>query len=349
MQYLLTLCFVLVAVGQQIKGNGKHHKHKNKEIGFVQVSADLNDQRIILEGIIQQVNQLALLVQRQNVFDDSMRQRPFDLMGQLDRLDKLELYPEESKIIQSLKQQLNIISNAMDVDDDIQQCDDEDVCQICQSSMYYQLDDDNWYMIGFEHGFKKEFQFLLDSAKQALGSDGDLLLAFSSENHICLQFVNLKHPIDINGVLKLYLGTTLNDYQNKLIHLPTHGIPLEFLVRAEYQNRNFIYKNLKLIVNDNSQRDILGGRLNKLQFSIFDQNVFIEYDGQFYIQSQIYPFQVKTIQGNTKSEQINIKYSKNIAEQYLSSFILKDTFKFSQMQASTYTNSTDIVISVELD
>ncbi|CAD8207804.1 unnamed protein product [Paramecium octaurelia] len=349
MQYLLALCFVLVVVGQQIKGNGKHHKHKNKEIGFVQVSADLNDQRIILEGIIQQVNQLALLVQRQNVFDDSLRQRPFDLMGQLDRLDKLELQPEESKIIESLKQQLNIISNAMDVDDYIQECDGEDVCQICQASVYYQLDDDNWYMIGFEHGFKKEFQFLLDSAKQALGSDGDLLLAFSTENHICLQFANLKHPIDINGVLKLYLGTTLNDYQNKLIRLPTHGVPLEFLVRAEYTNRNFIYKDLKFIVNDNSQRDILGGRLNKLQFSIFDLNVLIEYDGQFYIQSQIFPFQVKTIQGNTQSEQINIKYSKNIAEQYLSSSILKDTFKFSQMQASTYTNSTDIVISVELD
>ncbi|CAD8122281.1 unnamed protein product [Paramecium sonneborni] len=275
MQVILAMCFVFLAFGQQLKGNGKHHKHKSKEIGFVQVSADLNDQRIILEGIIQQVNQLALLVQRQNVFDDSLRQRPFDLMGQLDDLDKLELYPEESKIIGSLKQQLNIISNAMDVDDYIQECDDEDVCQICQASMYYQLDDDNWYMIGFEHGFKKEFQFLLDSAKQALGSDGDLLLAFSNENHICLQFVNLKHAIDINGVLKLYLGTTLNDYQNKLIHLPTYGIPLEFLVRAEYTNRSFIYKELKFIVNDNSQRDILGGRLNKLQFSILDQNVYI--------------------------------------------------------------------------
>lgn len=42
-------------------------------------------------------------------------------------------------------------------------------------------------MIGFEHGFKKEFQYLLDSAKTALGHS-DILLTFSSENNICLEF-----------------------------------------------------------------------------------------------------------------------------------------------------------------
>lgn len=42
----------------------------------------------------------------------------------------------------------------MDVDDYVMECDGEDVCQICKAQVYYQLDDDNWYMIGFEHGFK---------------------------------------------------------------------------------------------------------------------------------------------------------------------------------------------------
>ena len=55
--------------------------------------------------------------------------------------------------------------------------------------------------------------------------------------------------------------------------MPTSGIPKEFVVRAEYQNKGFVYKDLKFIVSDTLQRDILGGRLNKLQFSIFDQNV----------------------------------------------------------------------------
>ena len=42
----------------------------------------------------------------------------------------------------------------MNKEDSIQECDDEIVCKICQSNVYYILDEDNWYMIGFEHGFK---------------------------------------------------------------------------------------------------------------------------------------------------------------------------------------------------
>lgn len=111
---LLLYLFLALGACQDLRNNSKHRRHhskpkEQKEIEFVQVSADLSDQRILLEGIIEQVNQLALLVQRQNYFDDTLKNRPFELVRQLDALDWRKS-SEETKIVESLKQQLHIIT-----------------------------------------------------------------------------------------------------------------------------------------------------------------------------------------------------------------------------------------------
>lgn len=35
MKYILGICLVLLIHTQSLNGNGRHRKHKNKEIGFV--------------------------------------------------------------------------------------------------------------------------------------------------------------------------------------------------------------------------------------------------------------------------------------------------------------------------
>lgn len=83
-----------------------------------------------------------------------------------------------------------------------------------------------------------------------MGHSAEIYLTFSSDNDICLQFNDMKHPVDINSVLQLYLQTTIDDYQNSIVRLPTQGVPSEFHIRASYSGKQFVYRDLRFAVFD---------------------------------------------------------------------------------------------------
>lgn len=61
---------------------------------------------------------------------------------------------------------------------------------------------------------RKEFQVLLETTKEKVGS-GTFYLAFSINNDICLASDDLHERINIDGVLDVFRGESLNKYQFK--------------------------------------------------------------------------------------------------------------------------------------
>lgn len=82
------------------------------------------------------------------------------------------------------------------------------------------LDDDNWYLIGLEHGYKKEFLMLLDSTKELLG-ESQLYLSFSSDNNVCLTSESLKSQLNLENVLRRFADKSVKHFiKNDLFEIP---------------------------------------------------------------------------------------------------------------------------------
>lgn len=118
-------------------------------------------------------------------------------------------------------------------------------CNLCQTGYGYQLDDDNWYLIGLQHGYKKEFQMLLDQIKEKLG-EGQLFLAFSNDDrHICLVSDQLQSDVHLDNALLYFTNVGLEEYlpRKHFFKLPQMIKGKSFQLIARY-SKAFIRRKL---------------------------------------------------------------------------------------------------------
>ncbi|KAM3127586.1 hypothetical protein pb186bvf_020291 [Paramecium bursaria] len=142
-------------------------------------------------------------------------------------------------------------------------------CVLCDSDTGYQLDEDNWYLIGLQHGYKKEFLQLLDQTKELLG-EGQLYLSFSSENHICLVSETLKSQVLIEDVLRKFADRSIKHFiKNEIFQLPEKLEASSFKYKANYANKQFLFQSFQIKLLGNIIYDLSNGgqiRVNQVEF-----------------------------------------------------------------------------------
>ncbi|CAD8183668.1 unnamed protein product [Paramecium octaurelia] len=139
-------------------------------------------------------------------------------------------------------------------------------CSLCKSEVGYQLDDDNWYMIGLQHGYKKEFLLLIEITKQSFG-DSQLYLSFSSNGSACMTSETLKQDIDVENVLQRFSGKSWRHFiKNELFALPQKLEGRSFQFKAIYQNKQFTFSDFEIKFASNLVQELKS--LSKQEVSI---------------------------------------------------------------------------------
>ncbi|CAD8168936.1 unnamed protein product [Paramecium pentaurelia] len=180
-------------------------------------------------------------------------------------------------------------------------------CSLCKSEVGYQLDDDNWYMIGLQHGYKKEFLLLIEIIKQSFG-DSQLYLSFSSNGSACMTSDTLKQEIDVENVLQRFSGKSWRHFiKNELFALPQKLEGRSFQFKAIYQNKQFTFSDFEIKFTSNLIQELKS--LSKQEVSIRTNTVeFIgeqlqcTLTGMMKQQNDELPFSLKFKNGETISE-----------------------------------------------
>ncbi|CAK90353.1 unnamed protein product (macronuclear) [Paramecium tetraurelia] len=180
-------------------------------------------------------------------------------------------------------------------------------CSLCKSEVGYQLDDDNWYMIGLQHGYKKEFLLLIEITKQSFG-DSQLYLSFSSNGSACMTSDTLKQDIDVENVLQRFSGKSWRHFiKNELFALPQKLEGRSFQFKAIYQNKQFAFSDFEIKLASNLIQELKS--LSKQEVSIRTNTVeFIgeslqcTLTGLMKQQNDELPFSLKFKNGESTSE-----------------------------------------------
>ncbi|CAD8110963.1 unnamed protein product [Paramecium sonneborni] len=180
-------------------------------------------------------------------------------------------------------------------------------CSLCKSEVGYQLDDDNWYMIGLQHGYKKEFLLLIEITKQSFG-DSQLYLSFSSNGSACMTSDTLKQDIDIENVLQRFSNKSWRHFiKNELFGLPQKLEGKSFQFKAIYQNKQFIFSDFEIKFQSNLIQELKSQTKQEVQIKtnqveLISEQLQCTLTGMIKQQNDELPFQLKFKNGETISE-----------------------------------------------
>ncbi|CAD8186423.1 unnamed protein product [Paramecium pentaurelia] len=180
-------------------------------------------------------------------------------------------------------------------------------CSLCKSEVGYQLDDDNWYMIGLQHGYKKEFLLLIEITKQSFG-DSQLYLSFSSNGSACMTSDTLKQDIDVENVLQRFSGRSWRHFiKNELFALPQKLEGRSFQFKAIYQNKQFTFSDFEIKFTSNLIQELkslsnqeVTIRTNTIEF--IGEQLQCTLTGLMKQQNDELPFSLKFKNGEATSE-----------------------------------------------
>ncbi|CAK86618.1 unnamed protein product (macronuclear) [Paramecium tetraurelia] len=180
-------------------------------------------------------------------------------------------------------------------------------CSLCKSEVGYQLDDDNWYMIGLQHGYKKEFLLLIEITKQSFG-DSQLYLSFSSNGSACMTSDTLKQDIDVENVLQRFSGRSWRHFiKNELFALPQKLEGRSFQFKAIYQNKQFTFSDFEIKFASNLIQELkslseqeVSIRTNTVEF--IGESLQCTLTGLMKQQNDELPFSLKFKNGESTSE-----------------------------------------------
>ncbi|CAD8099561.1 unnamed protein product [Paramecium sonneborni] len=180
-------------------------------------------------------------------------------------------------------------------------------CSLCKSEVGYQLDDDNWYMIGLQHGYKKEFLLLIEITKQSFG-DSQLYLSFSSNGSACMTSDTLKQDIDVENVLQRFSSKSWRHFiKNELFALPQKLEGKSFQFKAIYQNKQFAFSDFEIKFSSNLIQELksyakqeVSIRTNSVEF--ISEQLQCTLNGLIKQQNDELPFTLKFKNGESTSE-----------------------------------------------
>ncbi|CAD8149713.1 unnamed protein product [Paramecium octaurelia] len=118
----------------------------------------------------------------------------------------------------------------------------QQICQLCQTKVAYQVNQQNWQKIGINDGFRyllkiefrQSFEPLIEFTFKSIGEIGSYYLSFK-DHTVCLSAENLSKITNVDKVLKHFTGNQLADY-NSPVEIPAKSQPINFLLSAEYDS-----------------------------------------------------------------------------------------------------------------
>ncbi|CAD8174180.1 unnamed protein product [Paramecium pentaurelia] len=118
----------------------------------------------------------------------------------------------------------------------------QQICQLCQTKVAYQVNQQNWQKIGINEGFRyllkiefrQSFEPLIEFTFKSIGEIGSYYLSFK-DHTVCLSAENLSKITNVDKVLKHFTGNQLADY-NSPVDIPAKSQPINFLLSAEYDS-----------------------------------------------------------------------------------------------------------------
>ncbi|CAK79630.1 unnamed protein product (macronuclear) [Paramecium tetraurelia] len=110
----------------------------------------------------------------------------------------------------------------------------QQICQLCQTKVAYQVNQQNWQKIGINDGFRQSFEPLIEFTFKSIGEVGSYYLSFK-DHTVCLSAENLTKMTNVDKVLKHFTGNQLADY-NSPVDIPAKSQPINFLLSAEYDS-----------------------------------------------------------------------------------------------------------------
>ncbi|CAD8072733.1 unnamed protein product [Paramecium sonneborni] len=118
----------------------------------------------------------------------------------------------------------------------------QQICQLCQTKVAYQVNQQNWQKIGINDGFRyllkiefrQSFEPLIEFTFKSIGEIGSYYLSFK-DHTVCLSAENLEKITNVDKVLKHFTGNQLADY-NSPMDIPAKSQPINFLLSAEYDS-----------------------------------------------------------------------------------------------------------------
>ncbi|CAK64330.1 unnamed protein product (macronuclear) [Paramecium tetraurelia] len=110
----------------------------------------------------------------------------------------------------------------------------QQICQLCQTKVAYQVNQQNWQKIGINDGFRQSFEPLIEFTFKSIGEIGSYYLSFK-DHTVCLSAENLSKITNVDKVLKHFTGNQLADY-NSPVDIPVKSQPINFLLSAEYDS-----------------------------------------------------------------------------------------------------------------
>ncbi|CAD8153804.1 unnamed protein product [Paramecium pentaurelia] len=246
----------------------------------------------------------------------------------------------------------------------------QQICQLCQTKVAYQVNQQNWQKIGINEGFRyllkiefrQSFEPLIEFTFKSIGEIGSYYLSFK-DHTVCLSAENLTKITNVDKVLKHFTGNQLADY-NSPIDIPTKSQPINFLLSAEYDSllNGFSCRRFQIAIKTDLKYKLSKKNdINVKQIIFYKNKLKLKYIGLIQINGVVHQASFDQEEGgevtNLIVTQLNLPKDQGIiaslVDKYIDETFVADLLKKSEqmmadLQIQTHIKNDDIGLTFNL-
>ncbi|CAD8081287.1 unnamed protein product [Paramecium sonneborni] len=244
------------------------------------------------------------------------------------------------------KQQQNKISlQSQDlfeaIKQEIKDCDQNNytshLCQLCQSDVVYEINDDNWYIIGIAYGLKRQFQNLLNTVQYHF-KNSKIYTSFNKEQQVCL---TLGDYFEIENLEEI-----LNYYNNHTIPKNSQFLRIPQKIRANFAQmkvdlNQHQFMNFSLNAEIKNQERYNGFTVSEQQIKI-STNFDYTQSGSILYPDQSLPYKLNVQSNGIENMQLDL--NPQIYEKVLKNYLAKYYLQQIQVTYRDNLNTNFVVI-----
>ncbi|CAD8151859.1 unnamed protein product [Paramecium octaurelia] len=244
------------------------------------------------------------------------------------------------------KQQQNKISlQSQDlfeaIKQEIKECDlnnyTNNLCQLCQSDVVYEINDDNWYLIGIAYGLKRHFQNLLNTVQYHF-KNAKIYTSFNKEQQVCLTLGDQFEIENLEEILGYYNNQTL-PRNSQFLKIP-QKIKANFAqMKVDLNQHKFMNFSLNAAIRNQEHHN---------GFTVTEQQVKLSQDFDYIQQGSIlYPGQSIPYKLNIQSngiENMQLELNPQIYEKVLENYLAKNYLQQIQVTYRDSLKSNFVVV-----
>ncbi|CAD8103669.1 unnamed protein product [Paramecium primaurelia] len=246
----------------------------------------------------------------------------------------------------------------------------QQICQLCQTKVAYQVNQQNWQKIGINEGFRyllkiefrQSFEPLIEFTFKSIGEIGSYYLSFK-DHTVCLSAENLSKITNVDKVLKHFTGNQLADY-NSPIDIPTKSQPINFLLSAEYDSllNGFSCRRFQIAIKTDLKYKLSKKNdINVKQIIFYKNKLKLKYIGLIQINGVVHQASFDQEEGgevtNLIVTQLNLPkdqgiitslVDKYIDETFVANLLKKSEQMMADLQIQTHIKNDDIGLTFNL-